>query len=125
MPFWKYRGPDYSLIFRLLFKFVLKIFYGTIVVENVDLIPETGRPWCAFSPCVFALSLPVALEHCLCKPQQFVDRCTVRRQCPYAISSITEPKPSCNFYSDPRALLTSRSVYNSNHDNFSDAICFV
>ncbi|KDQ57625.1 hypothetical protein JAAARDRAFT_35317 [Jaapia argillacea MUCL 33604] len=29
---------------RLLFQFVLKIFYGTIVVENVDLIPETGEP---------------------------------------------------------------------------------
>ncbi|KAG6920274.1 hypothetical protein DXG01_005043 [Tephrocybe rancida] len=29
---------------RLLFKFVLKIFYGTIVVENAHLIPETGRP---------------------------------------------------------------------------------
>ncbi|KAF8973156.1 hypothetical protein BDZ97DRAFT_1779746 [Flammula alnicola] len=34
---------SYALI-RLLFKFVLKIFYGTIVVENADLIPETGRP---------------------------------------------------------------------------------
>jgi glycerol-3-phosphate O-acyltransferase / dihydroxyacetone phosphate acyltransferase len=31
--------------FSLLFRFVLKIFYGTIVIENVDLIPETGRPW--------------------------------------------------------------------------------
>ncbi|RDB25178.1 Glycerol-3-phosphate O-acyltransferase 2 [Hypsizygus marmoreus] len=34
---------SYTLI-RLLFKFVLKIFYGTIVVENAHLIPETGRP---------------------------------------------------------------------------------
>lgn len=34
---------SYALV-RLLFRFVLKIFYGTIVVENVDLIPETGRP---------------------------------------------------------------------------------
>ena len=34
-----------SPIFSLLFRFVLKIFYGTIVIENVDLIPETGRPW--------------------------------------------------------------------------------
>ena len=31
---------------RLLFKFVLKIFYGTIVIENADLIPEDGHPWC-------------------------------------------------------------------------------
>lgn len=30
---------------RLLFKFVLKIFYGTIVVENANLIPANGRPW--------------------------------------------------------------------------------
>lgn len=30
---------------RLLFKFVLKIFYGTIVVENADFIPKTGQPW--------------------------------------------------------------------------------
>ena len=34
-----------SPIFSLLFQFVLKIFYGTIVIENVDLIPEAGRPW--------------------------------------------------------------------------------
>ncbi|OCH84678.1 hypothetical protein OBBRIDRAFT_785863 [Obba rivulosa] len=34
---------SYFLI-RLLFKFVLKIFYGTIVVENADLIPERGDP---------------------------------------------------------------------------------
>ena len=34
-----------SPIFSLLFRFVLKIFYGTIVIENVDLIPEAGRPW--------------------------------------------------------------------------------
>lgn len=24
---------------------MLKIFYGTIVVENADLIPKTGQPW--------------------------------------------------------------------------------
>ena len=30
---------------RWLFKFVLKIFYGTIVVENVDYIPPRGVPW--------------------------------------------------------------------------------
>ncbi|KAG6333631.1 hypothetical protein ID866_5456 [Astraeus odoratus] len=30
--------------FLFLFKFVLKIFYGTIVVENTDLIPKTGQP---------------------------------------------------------------------------------
>ncbi|PCH43445.1 hypothetical protein WOLCODRAFT_138348 [Wolfiporia cocos MD-104 SS10] len=29
---------------RLLFKFVLKIFYGTIVVENAHLIPPRGQP---------------------------------------------------------------------------------
>ena len=63
---------------RFLFRFVLKIFYGTIVIENVDLIPETGRPWFAFYPCAFAISLPVASQHCLCKSQQFVDGCTVR-----------------------------------------------
>ncbi|KAF9482109.1 hypothetical protein BDN70DRAFT_875393 [Pholiota conissans] len=34
---------SYVLI-RWLFKFVLKIFYGTIVVENCELIPRTGRP---------------------------------------------------------------------------------
>ncbi|GLB37645.1 putative phosphate acyltransferases [Lyophyllum shimeji] len=36
--------PWSYLLIRLLFKFVLKIFYGTIVVENAHLIPETGRP---------------------------------------------------------------------------------
>ncbi|EIW83042.1 hypothetical protein CONPUDRAFT_164054 [Coniophora puteana RWD-64-598 SS2] len=34
---------SYALI-RLLFKFVLKIFYGSIVVENAHLIPPTGVP---------------------------------------------------------------------------------
>ncbi|TFK53635.1 hypothetical protein OE88DRAFT_1655850 [Heliocybe sulcata] len=34
---------SYFLI-RLLFKFVLKIFYGTIVVENADYVPKTGEP---------------------------------------------------------------------------------
>ncbi|KAF9784425.1 hypothetical protein BJ322DRAFT_847987 [Thelephora terrestris] len=34
---------SYFLI-RLLFKFVLKIFYGSIVVENSDLIPPDGQP---------------------------------------------------------------------------------
>ncbi|OAX40111.1 hypothetical protein K503DRAFT_864905 [Rhizopogon vinicolor AM-OR11-026] len=32
------------ILIRLLFKFVLKIFYGTIVVENAELIPKTGQP---------------------------------------------------------------------------------
>ncbi|KAL1736104.1 hypothetical protein EV714DRAFT_242471 [Schizophyllum commune] len=32
------------ILIRLLFKFVLKIFYGTIVIENADLIPEDGHP---------------------------------------------------------------------------------
>ncbi|KAI0632359.1 hypothetical protein C8Q77DRAFT_1197670 [Trametes polyzona] len=36
--------PWSYLFIRLLFKFVLKIFYGTIVVENVDLIPPRGVP---------------------------------------------------------------------------------
>ncbi|KZT72212.1 hypothetical protein DAEQUDRAFT_763318 [Daedalea quercina L-15889] len=30
--------------YRLLFKFVLKIFYGTIVVENTHVIPPRGKP---------------------------------------------------------------------------------
>ncbi|KAI0266804.1 hypothetical protein BC834DRAFT_969315 [Gloeopeniophorella convolvens] len=34
---------SYFLI-RILFKIVLKIFYGTIVVEGVENIPQTGRP---------------------------------------------------------------------------------
>ncbi|CAA7261660.1 unnamed protein product [Cyclocybe aegerita] len=34
---------SYALI-RFLFRFVLKIFYGSIVVENVDAIPKNGRP---------------------------------------------------------------------------------
>ncbi|OJT08103.1 hypothetical protein TRAPUB_1038 [Trametes pubescens] len=37
--------PWSYLFIRLLFKFVLKIFYGTIVVENADLIPPRGTPW--------------------------------------------------------------------------------
>ncbi|KIJ68151.1 hypothetical protein HYDPIDRAFT_83038 [Hydnomerulius pinastri MD-312] len=32
------------ILVRLLFKFVLKIFYGTIVVENAEYIPKTGQP---------------------------------------------------------------------------------
>ncbi|KZP34476.1 hypothetical protein FIBSPDRAFT_915724 [Athelia psychrophila] len=34
---------SYELI-RFLFKFVLRIFYGTVVVENTEYIPKTGRP---------------------------------------------------------------------------------
>ena len=30
---------------RILFRVVLKFFYGTIVVEGVENIPETGHPW--------------------------------------------------------------------------------
>ncbi|KAH8107257.1 hypothetical protein BXZ70DRAFT_917002 [Cristinia sonorae] len=36
--------PWAYLLIRLLFKFVLKIFYGTIVVENAHLIPPRGQP---------------------------------------------------------------------------------
>ncbi|KAH0588888.1 hypothetical protein H2248_004677 [Termitomyces sp. 'cryptogamus'] len=36
--------PWSYILIRLLFKFVLKIFYGTIVVENIHHIPVTGRP---------------------------------------------------------------------------------
>ncbi|RPD59758.1 hypothetical protein L226DRAFT_480684 [Lentinus tigrinus ALCF2SS1-7] len=36
--------PWSYLFIRWLFKFVLKIFYGTIVVENVDYIPPRGVP---------------------------------------------------------------------------------
>ncbi|KAI0743628.1 hypothetical protein C8Q80DRAFT_1182396 [Daedaleopsis nitida] len=36
--------PWSYLFVRWLFKFVLKIFYGTIVVENVDVIPPRGTP---------------------------------------------------------------------------------
>lgn len=32
----------------LLFRFVLKIFYGSIVVENAHMVPENGRPWYVF-----------------------------------------------------------------------------
>jgi hypothetical protein len=40
------QAPDFHLHpFRILFKTVLKIFYGTIVVEGVENIPQTGRPW--------------------------------------------------------------------------------
>ncbi|KAH9847959.1 hypothetical protein C2E23DRAFT_740771 [Lenzites betulinus] len=45
MPAPKGTSASWSYLFiRLLFKFVLKIFYGTIVVENVDLIPPRGTP---------------------------------------------------------------------------------
>jgi glycerol-3-phosphate O-acyltransferase/dihydroxyacetone phosphate acyltransferase len=36
---------------RLLFKFVLKIFYGTIVVEGAEFIPKNGQPWCVRREC--------------------------------------------------------------------------
>ncbi|KIL62523.1 hypothetical protein M378DRAFT_128679 [Amanita muscaria Koide BX008] len=38
-------STPWSYIFiRLLFQFVLKIFYGAIVVENAHLVPKTGKP---------------------------------------------------------------------------------
>ena len=30
---------------RILFSILIKIFYGTVVVEGVENIPQTGRPW--------------------------------------------------------------------------------
>ncbi|KAF8160841.1 hypothetical protein B0H34DRAFT_653689 [Crassisporium funariophilum] len=43
MPLGSATPWSYALI-RLLFRFVLKIFYGTIVIENAELVPATGRP---------------------------------------------------------------------------------
>lgn len=40
------RPHEDSRTYRLLFKFVLKIFYGTIVVEGTENIPLKGEPWC-------------------------------------------------------------------------------
>jgi len=37
--------PSLTISPRLLFRFVLKIFYGSIVVENPDSIPPDGQPW--------------------------------------------------------------------------------
>ena len=45
MPHRKGSPMPWSYFFvRALFKFVLKIFYGTIVVENAELIPANGHP---------------------------------------------------------------------------------
>jgi len=33
------------IITRFLFRIVLKVFYGSIVVENAHFVPETGIPW--------------------------------------------------------------------------------
>lgn len=49
------------LLCRLLFKFVLKIFYGTIVVENADVIPPNGRPWFVTLSCLS--STLVTVDH--------------------------------------------------------------
>ncbi|KAF9051112.1 hypothetical protein BDZ89DRAFT_1056984 [Hymenopellis radicata] len=49
---------SYVLI-RLLFRFVLKIFYGTIVVENANLIPETGKA------CLLVTSVPESRRNML------------------------------------------------------------
>ncbi|KXN91075.1 hypothetical protein AN958_03142 [Leucoagaricus sp. SymC.cos] len=38
------RTPWSFILIRLLFRFVLKIFYGSIVVENAHLVPKTGMP---------------------------------------------------------------------------------
>ena len=37
--------PSLTISSSLLFRFVLKIFYGSIVVENPGLIPPDGQPW--------------------------------------------------------------------------------
>ncbi|TFK23664.1 acyltransferase-domain-containing protein [Coprinopsis marcescibilis] len=36
--------PWSYVLIRLLFRFVLKIFYGSIVIENTEFVPETGKP---------------------------------------------------------------------------------
>src|SRR6266576_3629487 len=62
---------------RLLFKFVLKIFYGTIVVENAHLIPETGKPWYDVGHQIFFQNV-ISMQYCVCESQQLVDRRIVR-----------------------------------------------
>ncbi|KAF9010484.1 hypothetical protein BDQ17DRAFT_1387737 [Cyathus striatus] len=37
-------APWSYILIRFLFKFVLKVFYGTIVVENPEFVPPTGSP---------------------------------------------------------------------------------
>ncbi|KAJ7188056.1 hypothetical protein C8R46DRAFT_979007 [Mycena filopes] len=45
MPANGWTPTPWSYVFiRLLFRFVLKIFYGTIVIENTHNIPKSGRP---------------------------------------------------------------------------------
>jgi len=61
----------------LLFRFVLKIFYGSIVVENAHLVPENGRPWYAFLMLLHILQLRTSAQHRLRQSQQFINRCSV------------------------------------------------
>jgi hypothetical protein len=75
---WSFSRPLLTVSPRLLFKFVLKIFYGSIVVENSDLIPPDGGPWSA-SPLTFSLFFAQRnLQHRLRKSQQLSHRCSVR-----------------------------------------------
>ena len=52
----------FTISFRLLFKFVLKIFYGSIVVENAKLIPPDGQPWSVSPHPLLSLSLSGAFS---------------------------------------------------------------
>lgn len=60
--------PWSYLLIRLLFKFVLKIFYGTIVVEGTENIPERGKPWYVYFIFTYAILLTFVLtiQYCLC-----------------------------------------------------------
>ena len=43
---WPWSGtPLLYLAIRFLFKFVLKIFYSSIVIENPEFVPSDGMPW--------------------------------------------------------------------------------
>ncbi|KAG8213875.1 hypothetical protein J3R82DRAFT_10619 [Butyriboletus roseoflavus] len=83
----------WSYIFvRLLFHFVLKIFYGAIVVENTEYVPKTGEPWCEELFRAQFLAASIQAQYRMCKSQQLADRCSV---------CVPLPDPMFFTYTDP------------------------
>lgn len=72
-------GQSFRLSNSSLFKFCLKVFYGTIVIENADYLPKKGESWWV----VQRVSLKVQPQiyqwpqHLLCQSYEFTHWCIV------------------------------------------------
>lgn len=70
---------------------MIKVFYGTVVVENAHLIPKHGKGWCVW--CSRSSNTQIywlrVSQPSMSKPQQFANRCCVSASKQLKISTLT------------------------------------